>query len=79
MSVKIKMPTNPSWAMVDRGRVRYYEQRRKLTQEHPKAKPIQAFVDDDTVIVESENRKIRLVEHGKTPEQAIKDLHKILA
>lgn len=79
MSAKTKMPTNPSWAMVDRGRVRFYEQRRKLTQDHPKARPIQAFVEDDMVIVEDGQHKTRLVRHGKSPEQAIKDLHKILS
>lgn len=78
MTVKTKMPTNPSWAMVDRGRVRFYEHRRKLSQDYPKAKPIQAYVEDDIVVVESGDRKKRLMEYGKSPEEAIKDLHKIL-
>lgn len=79
MSAKNRMPANPSWAMVERGRVRFYEQRRKLTQDHPKARAFQAFVDDDTVIVEDGSHKTRLVQHGKSPEEAIRNLNKILS
>jgi len=78
MSVKTKMPTNPSWAMVDRGRVRFYEKRRELSQDHPKARPIQVTATDDLIIAESGNHKKRLIQHGGTPEQAVRDLNKIL-